>query len=180
VLARGLTTIEERADALARFLGAYARLTRLPPPALRGVDAEAWVRRVATLEVRLPVGVVDGPPVHLRADPDQLDQLLINLVRNAVDAALETGGGVRVAWVRGAPAVGPAGAGVLQVIVDDEGPGLAATANLFVPFYSTKPEGSGIGLALARQIAEAHGGGVTLANRDDGPGCRAVVTLPIG
>jgi nitrogen fixation/metabolism regulation signal transduction histidine kinase len=179
VLARGLGTIEERADGLARFLGAYARLTRLPPPVRRPVDAEAWVRRVAALEVRVPVRVDPGPPVRLHADPDQLDQLLINLVRNAADAALETGGGVAVGW--DAPAgPGAAGPAALRVRVDDDGPGLAATANLFVPFYSTKPDGNGIGLALARQIAEGHGGTVTLANRDGAPGCRATVVLPAG
>lgn len=166
----GLSVITERADALARFIGAYARLSRLPPPAKAPVQVGGWVRRVAALERRVPVEVAAGAEVAVHADPDQLDQLLINLVRNAADAALETGGGVQVAW--------RASAAQLVVTIDDEGPGLADTANLFVPFYSTKPEGSGIGLALCRQIAEGHGGTLSLANRAEGRGCRATLVLP--
>ena len=89
--------------------------------------------------------------------------MLINLLRNAADAALETGGGVAVAW--DAPARG----GFVEVRIDDDGPGLTSTANLFVPFFTTKPNGSGIGLVLSRQIAEAHGGSLTLANRHGPP-----------
>jgi signal transduction histidine kinase len=172
----GLAVIAERADALARFIGAYARLSRLPPPTKGPVDVGTWVRRVAALERRVTVHVAEGTTLVVQADADQLDQLLINVVRNAADAAIETagaagrGGTVRVAW-RATPAQ-------LVVTVDDDGPGLTDTANLFVPFYSTKPEGSGIGLALCRQIAEAHGGTITLANRDDARGCRATLVLP--
>jgi len=108
--------------------------------------------------------------VLLRADGDQLDQLLINLVRNAVDAALETSGGVRVRWSRNN--------GSFALVVEDDGPGLASSANLFVPFFTTKPQGSGIGLVLSRQIAEAHGGSLTLENRARGHGC--VATLRLG
>jgi two-component system nitrogen regulation sensor histidine kinase NtrY len=154
-----------------RFMSAYARLAKLPPPNKAPLDIAAWVRRVAALETRLPVDVVEGPPTTLRADGDQLDQLLINLLRNAVDASLETHGNVEVRWTRQN--------GTLSLIVEDEGPGLANAANLFVPFFTTKPAGSGIGLVLSRQIAEAHGGTLTLQNRGDRRGCIATVRFDL-
>jgi signal transduction histidine kinase len=110
--------------------------------------------------------------VRLFADSDQVEQLILNLVRNAVDASLETGGSVVIAWKQADA--------WLELTVDDEGKGLPDTSNLFVPFFTTKPHGSGIGLALSRQIAEAHRGSVTLESRVPGPGCRAVVRLPLG
>lgn len=170
-LVRGLAVIERRAAALGRFLAAYARLARLPPPRLAVVSVAAWAQRIAELEERLPVEVLPGPDVAVRGDPDQLDQLLINLVRNAVDAALETGGGVQLRW--------QAGAQRIELAVLDEGPGLPETGNLFVPFFTTKPGGSGIGLVLSRQIAEAHQGSLMLVNREPaGSGCEARLTLP--
>jgi PAS domain S-box-containing protein len=170
-LSSGLRVIERRSEALGRFMESYARLAKLPPPEPGPVDVGAWVRRVVELEKRKPVSIDPGPELEIRADGDQLDQLLINLVRNAVDAAAETDGGVRVTWL--------ANSGFLELRVLDEGPGIADTANLFVPFFTTKPGGSGVGLALCRQIAEAHHGHVTLHNRDDGRGCVARLRLPL-
>ena len=170
-LRAGLQVIETRSEALARFMGAYARLARLPQPRLGPVDVTAWVRRVAALEPRLEVGVAAGPAATVTADGDQLDQLLINLVRNAADAALETGGGVQLGW----QATGE----FVEVTVDDEGPGLPDPGNLFVPFFTTKANGTGIGLVLSRQIAEAHGGAVTLEPRRGARGARARLRLPI-
>lgn len=174
-LDKGLELIAKRSESLTRFLSSYARLARLPPPKIGKVDVPAWVQRVARLETRVPLAVMPGPDATLRADGDQLDQLLINLITNAADAALTTGGGVRVRW-------GPAtdgGSQRFEVVVEDDGPGLPETANLFVPFFTTKPEGSGIGLVLSRQIAEAHGGTLTIASRTDGAqGCVARLVLP--
>jgi signal transduction histidine kinase len=127
---------------------------------------------VAALETRIEVRVAEGPPLVVTADGDQLDQLLINLVHNAADASLETGGGVRLAWAsRG---------GIVEVTVEDDGPGLPDPGNLFVPFFTTKATGSGIGLVLCRQIAEAHGGALSLEPRKQGKGALARLRLPLG
>ena len=168
---RGLQVIGSRSDSLSRFTTAYARLARLPAPRLAPVVLKPLVLRVAGLDGRVPVQVRPGPDVTVSADADQLEQLLINLVRNAIEACLEIGSGeVTVGWR--ATRYG------LETWVDDEGPGLANTANLFVPFFTTKPGGSGIGLVLCRQIAEAHDGALRLENRPDRRGCRATLTLP--
>jgi two-component system nitrogen regulation sensor histidine kinase NtrY len=170
-MCRGLAVIASRCESLNRFMGAYARLARLPQPTLAPVGVSDLVRRVVGLETRIAPTLLPGPDVTIRADADQLEQLLINVIRNAADASLETGGGVRVGWGRENAH--------LIVWVRDEGPGLPNTANLFVPFFTTKPTGSGIGLVLSRQIAEAHGGSLTLQNAVDGPGCEARLTLPV-
>ncbi len=168
---RGLEVITSRAEALTRFMQAYSRLARLPQPKFQPVDLGACIRRVVGLETRLPVRLRAGPELTIQADGDQLEQLLINLLRNAVDAALETAGGVGVNWRRNGTYV--------EVAVEDEGPGLGSTANLFVPFFTTKPGGSGIGLVLSRQIAEAHGGTLVLRNRETERGCEALLRLPL-
>ena len=169
---RGLSVIGARSEALARFTAAYARLAKLPRPRFAPTGIAALVHRVVGLDTRMPVTIATAAEVTLDADADQLEQVLINLVRNAVDAALETGGGVSLGW--------KSGDGWLDLWVDDEGPGLPATANLFVPFFTTKPGGSGIGLVLSRQIAEGHGGSLKLENRSEGRcGCRARLRVPL-
>ena len=167
----GLSLIETRSGSLGRFLRAYAQLARLPKPQQRPVQIGPIAHRIAELENRLPVAVRAQEDVEINADPDQIEQLLINIVRNAVDATLETSGNVQIDWQKVD--------GALQVTVEDEGSGLPDTSNLFVPFFTTKPTGSGIGLALSRQIAEAHGGTLALENRTDGRGCRATLRLPL-
>jgi two-component system, NtrC family, nitrogen regulation sensor histidine kinase NtrY len=182
---RGLEIIESRASSLQRFLEAYRKLAQMPAPALKDVPLAPLVARVAALEMRLRVSVQGGPDITFRADPDQLEQMLINLVRNAADAvltvavALDARGqkiaadksGVTVRWHVNAQQV--------TLEIEDEGPGLLNPSNLFTPFYTTKPNGSGVGLVLCRQIAEAHEGTIELSNRPAGQGCLVKLVLPI-
>ncbi|HXJ88260.1 MAG TPA: ATP-binding protein [Candidatus Binatia bacterium] len=181
-LQRGLEIIETRSASLQRFLEAYRKLAQMPKPHLKDVPLSPLIARVAALETRLKVCVREGPNVVFLADPDQLEQMLINLIRNAADAVLESAGagskfvgngqtgGVVVRW--------DADANQVTLGIEDEGPGLLNPANVFTPFYTTKPSGSGVGLVLCRQIAEAHGGVIEIANRRDGPGCLVKVVLP--
>jgi two-component system, NtrC family, nitrogen regulation sensor histidine kinase NtrY len=172
---QGLRVIENRVESLNRFMQAYTRLARMPAPTRSRIDIGPLVQRAASLERRLPVTTLNGPPITIEADPDQIEQVLINLIRNAVDASLDPTlkhpGTVEVGWRTNARSV--------EVFIRDQGPGLLNSDNLFVPFFTTKHGGSGIGLILSRQIAEAHGGVLQLANRADRQGCEAVLALPI-
>jgi two-component system nitrogen regulation sensor histidine kinase NtrY len=171
----GLEIIAERSEVLGGFIASYSRLTRLPEPTFAQMKVETWIGHVAGLETRLPVDVTGGPELMIQADRSQLDQLLINIVSNAVEASLEAkrqgDRHVVITW----RVIGS----FLEVWVDDDGPGLDTDTDPFVPFFTTKSQGSGIGLALSRQIAEAHGGYLELLNRLSEPGCRALLKLPI-
>jgi nitrogen fixation/metabolism regulation signal transduction histidine kinase len=169
---RGLGVVESRADALHRFVQSYRLLAQLPPPRLKPVSIGPLLERVVLLEQRLAVQLEPGPPAILDADPDQLEQMFINLLANAVDASLANGAQpVSASWKIADSS--------LLIAIEDRGLGIANAENLFVPFYTTKPSGSGVGLALAQQIARAHGGEIRLVNREDGPGARATVRLPV-
>jgi two-component system, NtrC family, nitrogen regulation sensor histidine kinase NtrY len=184
-LQRGLEIIEARAASLHRFLEAYRRLAQMPAPVLRDVALAPLIARVAGLEMRIPICVHPGPELIFQADPDQLEQMLINLVRNAADAVLENppaepkppaldkqgqDDSVVVRWETSSDEV--------TLAIEDSGPGLMNPANVFTPFYTTKPNGSGVGLVLSRQIAEAHGGRIEITNRPTSRGCLVKVVLP--
>lgn len=180
---KGLDVIATRAEALARFMAAYTQLAKLPPPRKRLFQIGPWLQRVISLETRCPIHLQPGLDLQLNGDSDQLEQVLINLLRNAVDAVTqgdgpgyrdttEPGPAVMIHWTASTTEV--------EVRVEDSGPGLSSTTNLFVPFFTTKPGGSGIGLVLSRQIVEAHGGTLTVENRVGAKGCAAVVRLPLG
>ncbi len=173
----GLEIIESRAEGLNRFMQSYAKLAKLPPPSRQPCDIGTIIRRVAALEAEGAVQVIDGPEVTAQVDAAQIEQVLINLLKNAIEAAPEAGQPgrstccVRVGWSRQP--------GAIEITVEDDGPGVANPQNLFVPFFTTKPSGSGIGLVLCRQIVENHGGVLTLTNREDATGCIARVRLPV-
>jgi two-component system, NtrC family, nitrogen regulation sensor histidine kinase NtrY len=184
---RGLEIIENRAASLNRFLQAYRQLAQMPAPILRECSVSALVKRIAALETRIPVTVIPGPEITLIADSDQLEQMLINLTRNAAEAVLDMSSSrnssihsdgaknstpqIVLTWDRSGKDV--------VITIEDDGPGLMNPGNVFVPFYTTKSQGSGIGLVLSRQICEAHGGTLELSNCEMGRGCKVKVILPI-
>ncbi|MEN9403760.1 MAG: C4-dicarboxylate transport sensor protein DctB, partial [Verrucomicrobiota bacterium] len=173
----GLEIIETRAEGLNQFMQSYARLAKLPAPSKQPCEIGPLLRRVVSLETRAEIKLTEGPAMTVSLDAAQLEQVVINLLKNAAEATPDQGhstppiGAIEVAWQKSS--------GMLEITVADHGPGIANLQNLFVPFFTTKPSGSGIGLVLCRQIAENHNGSLTLENREDQTGCIARLRLPL-
>jgi signal transduction histidine kinase len=167
-LEKVFTTIAERARHLEQFILGYARFAKLPAPR---PEPTAWPELIDRLRGQIAFHV-EGPLPDARArfDPGQLEQALVNLLRNAHESG-SAADDIQLRVRRLANAV--------AIEVSDRGPGMteAVLANALLPFYSTKRGGTGLGLALVREIAEAHGGRVSLANRQGG-GISVTMTIP--
>ncbi len=164
-----LATIEERTRHLESFILGYARFAKLPAPR---VSPQSWEEFLAQLGELVPFELQGSPPVEPASfDPAQLQQALLNLLKNAH----ESGSPAHAVTLEVRPLPG-----AVRIDVHDRGPGMSETvlANALVPFYSTKRSGTGLGLALAREIAEAHGGRILLANRAGG-GLSVTLFLPV-
>ena len=166
----GLKVIADRTRSLSRFLAQYSRLARLPPPRPRWLELAPVLARVIALETLHQIQIQVPEGLEVLVDEDQLEQALINLARNAVEAQGDSAGHVLIA--------AHGDDGTLVITITDEGSGVANPDNLFVPFFTTKPGGSGVGLVLSRQIAEAHGGTLSLENRHDTHGAIATLEIP--
>ncbi|CAM2067507.1 Histidine kinase domain-containing protein [Sulfidibacter corallicola] len=172
-LIEGLAIIRSRTAMLVTLMKRHRSIAGPSRPKLKMIEVAKQIRLVAAAESRIAVRLEPGPEVRLPADPEMLDQVLVNLVDNAVESALLGDGGVILRW-QAFPS-----RGLFELEILDSGPGIANPEHLFVPFYTTKPDGNGIGLVLSRQIAEAHGGALSLHNREDASGARAILQLPL-
>lgn len=167
----GLSVIGRRVDSLSRFVNGYSQLARTPRPQKSPLNITRFMERVIRFEPSFNIDLQPGPDINILGDEGQLYQVIINLLKNAVEASASTNGKVSATWRTNDESI--------YIRIIDEGQGLANEDNLFVPFFSTKRSGSGIGLALSRQIVEAHKGRIALENRIERNGCIATVTLPI-
>lgn len=171
-LREGLGIISERALSLSQFVDSYKQLAKLPEPQTQPLSIRPLVEKIITLFNHANIGIEADADFILQLDPVQFEQVLINLLKNAVEATalINPGSAITIRWtvVRQ----------FFKLDIYDQGGGISNPDNLFVPFYSTKKQGSGIGLVLCRQIIEAHNGRLTLSNRHSG-GCCASVELPV-
>ncbi len=173
-----LRAVGARAQHLAAFVGRFAHLADLPAPRPAPVAVDAMMRGLAATLPDGDFSIEPGPPIVLRIDRSQVEQALVNLLTNAVQAGADRGSRQVIIRWRVADTDRRMAAGV-YIDIDDHGPGVQAARDLFVPFFSTRPNGRGVGLFLSRQLVEMNGGALTLTTRPDGSGARAQVVFPL-
>lgn len=169
-LLEGLSIIAQRSNNLKEFVNSYKQISQLPAPKQKLTSINKLVEKVILLFHKNTIAVVSIQEIELFIDPVQIEQVLINLIKNAIEASdtiaeIIISGGIENAMF------------VLKII--DEGTGITNQDNIFVPFYTTKKQGSGIGLILCRQILEVHNGKLSLTNRKSKKGCKVSITLPL-
>ena len=171
-LREGLHIISERAIGLSQFVESYKQLAKLPEPQIQPLAIRPLVEKIVALFSHTAIEIETETNFTLQLDPIQFEQVLINLIKNAVEATALTNpdGTIKIRWAVSHQ--------FFKLDICDQGTGISNPNNLFVPFYSTKKQGSGIGLVLSRQIIEAHNGRLTLSNQDSG-GCCASIELPV-
>ena len=172
-LLAGLNIISERATGLGQFIDSYKQLAKLPEPQKQPTSIFSMINKVCALLKETTIEIETADDVIIDIDPLQMEQVMINLLKNAVEAMAHTNprGRIYIAWtVKEA---------MFQLTLCDEGCGISNLDNMFVPFYSTKKHGTGIGLVLCRQIIEAHDGRITITNQTNAPGCCVRIELPL-
>jgi len=171
-LREGLHIISERAIGLSQFVESYKQLAKLPEPQIQPLAIRPLVEKIVALFNHTAIEIETEINFTLQLDPIQFEQVLINLIKNAVEATALTNPSsiIKIRWAVSHQ--------FFKLDICDQGTGISNSNNLFVPFYSTKKQGSGIGLVLSRQIIEAHNGRLTLSNQDSG-GCCASIELPV-
>ena len=171
-LHEGLDIISERALGLSQFVDSYKQLARLPEPAVQQFSLRTLLEKVAALFNHAAIVIETPGDLLLSLDPVQFEQVLINLLKNGLEAnaLCNSDSPIQIRWALGHQ--------FFTLNICDRGSGISNPDNLFVPFYTTKKQGSGIGLVLCRQIIEAHQGHLSLHNRNGG-GCCACIELPL-
>ncbi|NQZ79942.1 MAG: GHKL domain-containing protein [Colwellia sp.] len=170
-LAEGLEIITERAQSLKIFINSYRQLTHLPEPKKVAIHLQTLFDKIIPLFNKRKIAVDCQHQQLIFVDPVQFEQVLINLLKNADEAMADGSKSILIKVNREADSI--------TVNIIDSGVGIKNTDNLFTPFYTTKKQGSGIGLVLCRQIIEAHQGDLSLENRSDQQGCIVKIELPI-
>lgn len=165
----GVAVIGNRANSLAEFVQSYQKIARMPEPDKKPTDFQTLVNSLVKLFHDNPINL-QGDSLVLPIDASQIEQVMINLIKNAVEAS-SAAQPVEVSWRQEGSRL------IVQIV--DNGEGIQNLDNLFTPYYTTKPSGSGVGLVFCQQVIEAHGGFLSITNRHNRSGCEVSMSLPV-